>query len=146
MAAPHDPASASGPARVPPGRYGRSGADDARRDRVLRIAGAVAGACGLAVLGWFGFSYVAAAGTVSGEVIKYRPVSETEIQAHLEVRKESGVTGVCSLRALAMDKAEVGRADYTFEAGESRIDRVVTLRTTREAYATELLGCKPLSG
>ncbi|MBW1601894.1 DUF4307 domain-containing protein [Streptomyces sp. JJ66] len=131
---------------LPADRYGRSGTDEARSDHRLRVVGAVAGACALAVLGWFGYSYVTTAGTVSGEVIKYDPVSETEIEAHLEVRKEADVAGVCSLRALALDKAEVGRADYTFEAGERRVDRVVTLRTTREAYATELLGCKPLTG
>ncbi|MEE1927830.1 DUF4307 domain-containing protein [Streptomyces sp. TRM 70351] len=131
--------------RPPAGRYGRSGRDDdARTDRQLKIVGAVLGTGFLALLGWFGYSYVTEAGAVSAEVIKSETVSDSEVRAHLEVRKDAGLTGVCSVRALAVDKAEVGRADYTFAGGERRVDRVVTLRTTDRAYATELVGCRPL--
>ncbi|GAA4676061.1 DUF4307 domain-containing protein [Streptomyces chumphonensis] len=130
----------------PAGRYGRPTGDDALRDRRLRRAGLVLGIAFTALLGWIGVSYISTAGTVSGELIKSRPVSETEVQVHLEVRKDEGVTGVCSLRALSVDRGEVGRADFTFEAGESRIDRVVTLETTGRAYAAELVGCKEAAG
>ncbi|MCZ7416851.1 MULTISPECIES: DUF4307 domain-containing protein [unclassified Streptomyces] len=130
----------------PAGRYGRSVSDDARKDRQLRVAGAVLGVGFVALLCWFGFSYVSEASTVSGELIKSRPVSDTEVEAHLEVRKESDVTGVCSLRALDHDRVEVGRADFTFEAGEARVDRVVSLETTRRAHAAQLVGCHPSEG
>jgi Domain of unknown function (DUF4307) len=129
---------------LPEGRYGRSGGGDARTDRRLRTAGAVLGVCGLVVIGWFGISYVSSGSEISGELIKFKVVSEQEAQAHLEVRKGSGVEGACTLRALSADKAEVGRKDFTFDQRESRIDTVVTVRTTGGASAVELVGCAPV--
>ncbi|GGW48899.1 DUF4307 domain-containing protein [Streptomyces xantholiticus] len=126
--------------KLPQGRYGRSA--DERADRRLRIVGAVLGTAMLGLVGWFGYDYVA--GTrISAEVIKF-DVTEgaDEVQVHLEVRKDEQATGSCTLRALAKDGGEVGRLDVRIDRqGGNRIDEVVTIRTTRQATAAELMGC-----
>ncbi|MFF3288001.1 DUF4307 domain-containing protein [Streptomyces sp. NPDC003023] len=126
--------------KLPEGRYGRSA--DERADRRLKIVGAVLGAGMLGLVSWFGYDYVAGT-AISAEVIKF-DVSEgaDEVQVHLEVRKDAQATGSCMLRALAEDGGEVGRLDVRIEQrGESRIDEVVKIRTTRQATAAELIGC-----
>ncbi|MFD0268655.1 DUF4307 domain-containing protein [Streptomyces sp. NPDC127106] len=124
---------------LPEGRYGRSA--DERADRTLKIVGSVLGAGLLAMVGWIGWDYVA--GTdVSAEVIKFQVVSDSEVQVHLEVRKESSVTGVCTLISQDVGHGEVGRADFTFGQQESRVDEVVTLKTTARATMIELVGCQ----
>ncbi|GAA2395354.1 DUF4307 domain-containing protein [Streptomyces glaucosporus] len=124
-------------------RYGRSA--DERADRVLKLVGAVLGVAFLALVGWFGVSYVT--GTkVSGELIKFDVASDREVVVHLEVRKDEGVTGVCTLSALARDGGEVGRADFTFDQKRDRIDEVVTVRTTDRAGTAQLVGCTAVDG
>jgi hypothetical protein len=126
--------------KLPQGRYGRTA--DERADRKLRIVGAVLGACMLALVGWFGYDYVA--GTrISAEVIKFDVMEGAdEVQVHLEVRKDAGAAGSCTLRALAQDGAEVGRLDVAIgQEGENRVDEVVKIRTTRQATSAELMGC-----
>ena len=59
----------------------------------------------------------------------------------LEVRKDSGASGYCTIRSQSESGAEVGRADFRFDGDETRIDRVVTLRTTARGTTAELLGC-----
>ena len=49
---------------------------------------------------------------------------------HLEVRKDAGADGYCTVRSQAEDGAEVGRADFRFDGDATVIDKVVTLRTT----------------
>ncbi|MFD1830586.1 MULTISPECIES: DUF4307 domain-containing protein [Streptomyces] len=127
----------------PPGRYGRSG--DARTNRRLTVIGSVLGVAFLAVIGWFGVSYVG--GTqVSAELIKFDVVSDREVAVHLEVRKDADVTGVCTVSTLAEDGGGVGRADFAFEQPHSRIDEVVTVRTTRRATTARLVGCTAADG
>ncbi|MFF4244209.1 DUF4307 domain-containing protein [Streptomyces sp. NPDC001822] len=123
---------------LPEGRYGRS--RDQRADRKLRITGAVLGAAFLAMIGWFGYDYVAGQ-DISAELIKSKVVSDDRADAHLEVRKERDADGHCTLRALSEDGAEVGRADFRFDERSDRIDRVLSLRTTSRATAVELLAC-----
>ncbi|WP_327115276.1 DUF4307 domain-containing protein [Streptomyces sp. NBC_01341] len=123
---------------LPEGRYGRS--PDQRADRKLRIVGSVLGAALLAMIGWFGYDYVAGQ-DISAELIKSKVVSDDRAEAHLEVRKERDADGHCTLRALSEDGAEVGRADFRFDERSDRIDRVLTLRTTSRATAVELLAC-----
>ncbi|MFG2482267.1 MULTISPECIES: DUF4307 domain-containing protein [Streptomyces] len=125
---------------LPEGRYGRSA--DERADRKLKIIGSVLGAALLGVVGWIGWDYVAGQ-SVSAEVIKFQVISDTEVKVHLEVRKESSVTGVCSLSSQDKEHAEVGRADFTFAQGRSRVDELVTLKTTSRAAMIELVGCRP---
>ncbi|GAA3220894.1 DUF4307 domain-containing protein [Streptomyces sp. XM83C] len=122
---------------VPEGRYGRS--SDQRSDRTLKVVGAVLGAALLGLVGWFGWHYVAGS-EISAQVISFQ-VSEKAVQVHLEVHKDAGASGYCTVRSQSGDGAEVGRADFRFSGPETRIDQVVTLRTTAKGSTAELLGC-----
>ncbi|AQS67841.1 DUF4307 domain-containing protein [Streptomyces pactum] len=121
----------------PESRYGRS--SDERADRTLKVVGAVLGAVLLAVIGWFGYHYVGQ-NKISGELIGFE-LAEDSVQVHLEVRKDAGVAGYCTVRSQAEDGDEVGRADFRFDGDETRIDQVVTLRTKAAGTTAELLGC-----
>ncbi|MET9256822.1 DUF4307 domain-containing protein [Streptomyces sp. NPDC003717] len=123
--------------RVPEGRYGRSSA--ARSDRTLKIVGGVLGALLLLLVGWFGYHYVGQ-NKISAEVISFE-ISDQAVKVHLEVRKDSGAAGYCTLRSQAESGDEVGRADFRFEGDATRIDKVVTLRTKARGTSAELLGC-----
>ncbi|MCH5672967.1 DUF4307 domain-containing protein [Streptomyces gilvus] len=123
--------------QLPEGRYGRS--SDERADRKLKIAGAVLGALLLALIGYFAYHYVGQ-NKISGEVITFEPHKDS-VQIHLEVRKDSGTSGYCTIRSQAADGSEVGRADFRFTGSATRIDRVLTLRTTAPGTTAELLGC-----
>ncbi|MGK5629084.1 DUF4307 domain-containing protein [Streptomyces sp. URMC 123] len=124
---------------LPEGRYGRSA--DARADHKLKIIGAVLGVGLLGLVAWSGYAYVSEQ-QVSAELIKFEIVSDQAVQAHLEIHKDAGVSGVCKLRSLDEDKAVVGLADFRFEERESRVDKVVTVRTTRRATTVQVLGCE----
>jgi hypothetical protein len=123
--------------RLPEGRYGRS--SDERADRRLRVAGAVLGAALLALVAYFAYHYVVES-RISAQVIAF-DATDTAVKVHLEVRKDSGTSGYCTLRSQAADGSEVGRADFRFTGPATRIDRVVTLRTTAKGTTAELLGC-----
>ncbi|MCM2577849.1 DUF4307 domain-containing protein [Streptomyces meridianus] len=125
-----------------PGRYGVSADADAAADRRLKAVGAVLGTLLVAFVAWSGFSYVSGQ-DVSGEMIKFKVVSDRAVDVHLEVRKEPGVHGVCTVRALDVAKGEVGRKDVRFTDTDGRVDRVTTVRTTKRATAAELIGCTP---
>ncbi|MEU3193466.1 DUF4307 domain-containing protein [Streptomyces sp. NPDC006992] len=131
--------------QVPEGRYGRAAgrsADaEARTDRRLKVTGGVLGVLLLALIGWFGVDYISGQ-QVSGELIKFKVVSDSAVQVHVEVRKEAGAAGVCTLRTRAEDGSEVGRKNAEFAAGTSRVDEVVTVRTTARATSAELIGCQ----
>ncbi|MFI9152171.1 DUF4307 domain-containing protein [Streptomyces sp. NPDC053367] len=123
--------------RLPEGRYGRS--SDERADRTLKVVGIALGAALLAVVGWFGYHYVA--GTdISAQVIGFQ-AEDDRVKVHLEVHKDSGITGYCTVRSQAENGAEVGRADFRFDGSATRIDQVVTLRTTSRGTTAELVGC-----
>ncbi|OQR61843.1 hypothetical protein B6E66_22915 [Streptomyces maremycinicus] len=124
--------------RLPEGRYGRS--SDERTDRKLRITGAVLGACLLTLVGYFAYHYVGQ-NKISAEVITFEATSDEAVRLHLEVRKDAGASGYCTVRSQAADGAEVGRADFRFTGSDTRIDRTVTLRTTSKGTTAELLGC-----
>ena len=123
--------------RLPEGRYGRS--TDERADRKLKIAAAVLGAVLLVVVGWFGYHYVVG-NKISAEIITFTTYDDS-VKVHLEVRKDSGTSGYCTVRSQAENGAEVGRADFRFDGDATRIDRLVTLRTTSRGTSAELLGC-----
>ncbi|MEV7883093.1 DUF4307 domain-containing protein [Streptomyces sp. NPDC002817] len=123
--------------RLPEGRYGRS--SDERADHKLKIAGAVLGALLLALMGYFAYYYVGQ-NKISAEVISFEQERDA-VKVHLEVRKDSGASGYCTLRSQAESGAEVGRADFRFDGDATRIDKVVTLRTTSPGTTAELLGC-----
>jgi hypothetical protein len=123
--------------QLPEGRYGRSA--DERADRTLKIVGSVLGALLLIVVGWFAYHYVAQ-NKISAQVITFE-ASRGTVKAHLEVHKDADATGYCTLRSQAADGTEVGRADFRFGGHATRIDKVVTLRTTAPGTTAELLGC-----
>ncbi|NUL11514.1 DUF4307 domain-containing protein [Streptomyces lunaelactis] len=123
----------------PQGRYGRSA--DERADRRLKLVGAVLGVGLLAMIAWFGYDYIAGQ-KISGEVIKFSVSSDTEVQVHLEVRKDKDATGTCTLRSRSEDGGEVGRVDVAVDQrGRTRIDQVVKVRTTARATSAELVEC-----
>ncbi|MFJ9725427.1 DUF4307 domain-containing protein [Streptomyces sp. NPDC101209] len=123
--------------QLPEGRYGRS--SDARADHKLKIAGAVMGTLLLVLVGYFAYHYVGQ-NKISGEVITFEP-HKSSVSVHLEVRKDAGASGYCTVRSQAADGSEVGRADFRFDGSATRIDKVVTLRTTAPGTTAELLGC-----
>ena len=123
--------------RLPEGRYGRS--SDERADRKLKIIGAVLAAALLALVGYFAYHYVAE-NKISAEVITF-DAQKDSVKVHLEVRKDADASGYCTIRSQSKDGSEVGRADFRFGGHATRIDRVVTLRTTSEGTTAELLGC-----
>ncbi|WP_371669455.1 DUF4307 domain-containing protein [Streptomyces sp. NBC_00289] len=123
--------------RLPEGRYGRS--SDERSDRRLKTVGAVLAVALLTLVGYFAYHYVGE-NEISAQVITFDP-SKDAVKVHLEVRKDSGASGYCTLRSQAANGAEVGRADFHFDGSDTRIDRVVTLRTTSPGTTAELLGC-----
>ncbi|WP_326688332.1 MULTISPECIES: DUF4307 domain-containing protein [unclassified Streptomyces] len=130
---------------VPEGRYGRArgtvrGAE-ARTDRRLKITGGVLGVLMLALIAWIGSSYISGQ-EVSGELIKFKVVSDSAVEVHLEVRKDAGTAGVCTLRTRAESGGEVGRKDAAIAAPKSRVDTVITVRTTSRATSAELVGCQ----
>ena len=121
----------------PESRYGRS--SDERADRTLKVVGAVLGVVLLAVIGYFGYHYVGQ-NKISAEVIEF-DAGKNSVKVHLEVRKDAGASGYCTLRSQAESGAEVGRADFRFDGDATRVDKVVTLRTTAQGTTAELLGC-----
>ncbi|MFF8956530.1 DUF4307 domain-containing protein [Streptomyces sp. NPDC014894] len=124
---------------LPEGRYGRSA--DERADRKLKILGAVLGVGFLGMVGWFGYDYVSGE-RISAEVIKFSVTSDSEVQVHLEIRKDSDAAGTCTIRSRSEDGAEVGRLDVAVDAaGDRRIDEVFRIRTTARATSAELAQC-----
>jgi hypothetical protein len=123
--------------RLPEGRYGRS--SDERADRRLKTAGAVLAVLLAVLVGYFAYHYVVQ-NKISGEVISFE-AGKDSVRVHLEVRKDAGADGYCTVRSQAEDGAEVGRADFRFDGDATRIDKVVTLRTTEPGTTAELLGC-----
>ncbi|MGW1225659.1 DUF4307 domain-containing protein [Streptomyces sp. NPDC001478] len=123
---------------LPENRYGRSA--DRRADRKLKIIGAVLGALLLGVVGWIGYGYVSGQ-ALSAEMIKFKVVSDEKVEVHLEVRKERDAQGYCTLRSQREDGTEVARKGFRFDDPSTRIDRILTLRTTSRATSVELLGC-----
>ncbi|WP_328769027.1 DUF4307 domain-containing protein [Streptomyces sp. NBC_00286] len=123
--------------QLPEGRYGRSA--DERADRKLKIIGSVLGVALLLLVGWFAYHYVGG-NKISAEVISF-DTSAGSVKVHLEVRKDADADGYCTIRSQAENGAEVGRAHFTFDQNATRIDKVVTLRTTSQGTTAELLGC-----
>ena len=123
--------------QLPEGRYGRSA--DERADHKLKIAGGILAVALLTLFGYFAYHYVVQ-NKISGEVITFK-ASDDAVSVHLEVRKDADATGYCTVRSQAEDGSEVGRADFRFAGHDTRIDKVVTLRTTALGTTAELLGC-----
>ncbi|MFF1410374.1 SURF1 family cytochrome oxidase biogenesis protein [Streptomyces sp. NPDC058289] len=115
--------------------------EDARKDRTLRIAGAVLGAVAVAFLGWSGTVYVTGQ-DYSGELVGFDVLSADSVEARVSVRKGADTVVVCTLRSLSEAGREVGRKDVGFPERTGTVDRLVRLRTTGRATAVELVGCQ----
>ncbi|MEU3601480.1 DUF4307 domain-containing protein [Streptomyces sp. NPDC006798] len=125
--------------QLPEGRYGHSA--DQRSDRRLKVLGGALGAVLIAVVGWFGYDYIAGQ-KISAEMIKFDVTSDSEVQVHLEIRKDADATGSCTVRSRSEDGAEVGRLDVRIDQrGESRIDQVYKIRTLSRGTTAELVRC-----
>ncbi|WP_171164006.1 DUF4307 domain-containing protein [Streptomyces sp. I05A-00742] len=124
---------------LPDGRYGRSAEE--RANRKLKIIGGTLGVALLGFVAWAGVHYVTKS-DVSGQLVRFKTVSPTSVQAVLEIRKEKGDTGVCTVRSLGEDGAEVARKDVTVDRRETHFTELVTLRTTARARTTQLEGCR----
>lgn len=123
--------------QLPEGRYGRSA--DERADRKLKAIGAVLGAALLVLIGWFAYHYVAG-NRISVEIYTF-DTSANSVEVHLRGDKDAGVKGYCTVRSRSEDGAEVGLADFRFNADTTDIDEVFTLKTTSRGTTAELLGC-----
>ena len=111
-------------------RAGTAAPADERADRKLKIVGAVLGALLLALIGWFGYDYIAGQ-KISAEMIKFEVVSDTRGQG-----ASGGPQGRGRERLLHAALAGRGRRRGRPRglplrpATPTRIDKVVTLRTT----------------
>lgn len=154
--APEDQGNASGgsgdsQAELPEGRYGRRsgnaglGVRDARTDRQLKIVGGVLGALALAVIVWIGVGYVTGQ-SVSAQVIGFHVDSAHSVRTHLEVRKDAGAKGVCTVRTRAESGEEVGRKDLRVAGRAKELNEIVTVRTTSRATSADLVGCRGTHG
>ena len=123
--------------RLPEGRYGRS--SDERADRTLKAVGAVLAVVMIGLLGWFGYHHVVK-NEISAEVISF-DLAKDAVKVHLEVHKDAGTDGYCTVRSQAANGAEVGRADFRFDEDTDRVHKTVTLRPTSRGTTAELLGC-----
>ncbi|MET9364942.1 DUF4307 domain-containing protein [Streptomyces sp. NPDC006632] len=125
--------------QLPQGRYGRSA--DQRADRKLKIVGSVLGVALLGVVAWIGFDYVGGQ-SLSAQVIKFKVVSDTKVEVHLEVTKDKDAKGTCTLRAQQTSGDDVGRADFRFDEPVKQVDKVLTITTTSRATSANLVGCQ----
>ncbi|SFB88105.1 DUF4307 domain-containing protein [Streptomyces aidingensis] len=124
----------------PHGRYGRPAGTAARTDRRLKAVGAALGALLTAGLAWAGWAHVTG-NPVSGELTGFQVLSDTEVEASIQVRKPAGTVALCTVRSQAVDGLEVGRAEFRFEDDADQVHRAVTLKTIGRATTAELLGC-----
>jgi hypothetical protein len=131
-APPAGPAQERDSRGLPQGRYGRTA--DERADRKLKIVGAVFGVVLLTVIAWIGVSYISRT-QVSAELTRWKVVSDTQVQGVLEVHKGTDQSGVCTVRALAVDQSEVGRKDIRLTQHSDHFTTLVDIRTTGRATA-----------
>jgi hypothetical protein len=101
----------------------------------------VLGAALLGVVVWIGVDYVGGQ-SLSAQVIKFKVVSDTKVEVHLEVTKGKDAKGTCTLRAQQTSGDDVGRADFRFDEPVKQVDRVVTITTTSRATAADLVSCQ----
>jgi hypothetical protein len=125
---------------LPEGRYGRSA--DERADHKLKIAGAVLGAILLAVVVWIGYDYVSGKSALNAQVVTFDIASKDKVTMGLDVNKDTGTAGTCTVRALDEYHSEVGRKDIAFTRGQSVSHITVDLRTTSRASSAELISCQ----
>lgn len=116
-------------------------ADDARKDRVLKVVGGVLATAFVGFLAWSGTVYLTGQ-NYSGELLTFEVISPEAVEGRLSVHKNADSVVVCTLRSLSEQGKEVGRLDVRFPDRKETVNRVVTVRTTDRATALELVGCQ----
>jgi hypothetical protein len=84
---------------------------------------------------------------VTGTVLHYDSVTDSQVRITFEVVKDGGTPATCVLRARARDGSEVGRATVSVPAGPVDQKSVVVthvLPTTGRPLTGELAGCAPI--
>lgn len=125
----------------PPGRYGR------RREATGRrwVVPALATVCAVAVAVVLVLAYRAyVVDAVTGQVLHYRDVTDTQVAITFEVVRPPGTRVECVVRARAQDGSEVGRASVAIPSSPAGGRTVVVthvLPTTKRPYTGELVGC-----
>jgi hypothetical protein len=124
--------------RRPPGRY-----DEPRPlSRPVLLGGAallVAALVGLALVGWRHYATSRTPYTNLGYTL-----SERAVVVRFSVVKDAGKTVQCLLQARDRDNAEVGSLVTTIGPdGSGTLERAVSVPTTRQAVAGEVLSCRP---
>ncbi|WP_240926540.1 DUF4307 domain-containing protein [Streptomyces sp. JB150] len=121
-------------------------AADARKDRTLKITGALLGTALFALITYAGTTYVTGRQAADGTLIAFETLSDRTVQARLEVRKSRETVAVCTVRTLSARGAEVGRRDIRFTEPRDHVNTFVTVRTTQRAVGLELVGCRSATG
>ncbi|MCX4747070.1 DUF4307 domain-containing protein [Kitasatospora sp. NBC_01287] len=133
--------SSTPPGALPQGRYGRR--SDQQADRSLKVVGLVLAVLVVALVAWFGSSYIETASKLNGTVPTFQIVSDSQVQAELSVLKDSGVGGTCTIRSQAADGSVVGMLDVPVPTHGTTYVQTVTIRTNARGTTAELMGCTP---
>ncbi|WP_035798385.1 DUF4307 domain-containing protein [Kitasatospora mediocidica] len=129
------------PAGVPEGRYGSTG--NRAADRKLKVVGTALGVLAIALIAWLGSTYVIQQSKLNGTVVAFQVVSDSQVQVQLSVSKDSGTSGICTIRSQSPDGTVVGQTDVAVPSHGSTFEQVVTIRTTARGTTGELLSCTP---
>ncbi|QMU75112.1 DUF4307 domain-containing protein [Streptacidiphilus sp. PB12-B1b] len=128
-----------GAARLTP-PAGRYGTDLAEKDRRLRRWYQVIAGLAVVLMGVLTAVYVMHS-SVSGEVEAFQVVSPSKVLIHLQVTKNAGQAGNCTVRSRDANGNEVGRITVTIPKAASTYDTIVDLRTSGLGTTGELVSC-----
>lgn len=126
----------------PPGRYGRRRERRAasRPVRALLLTGVVL--AGLAVA--YGYYQRFGPSEYQADITRWDPAAGASLAPMtLSVTRPDGKPTVCTVRSRAADGAEVGRGAVHVPAGRDTVTVAYVLRTSRQAYTAEVVGCGP---
>jgi hypothetical protein len=112
-----------------------------RASRVVALVAVVAMVVsGVGFVGWSVFFH--STPEVSSRLTSFRIVDEHEVNADIEVGRESQFTEAsCRLRAIADDHTVVGEVNVPVVDGPVQRALRVPIRTERRATSVELVGC-----
>lgn len=123
----------------PPDRYGRRRSASAHPRRYLAAAIAVVALVLLGVTAKLYDTY--GPQQVQDRVLRYRVVSDHEVDIVLEVSGSRDRPLRCVVRSRGEDGTEVGRTSVTVPAGDATTTRTIPLTTTKRAITGEDAGC-----
>jgi hypothetical protein len=128
---------ATGPRR-PEGRYGPVRRSPDRRTFVGAAVAAV-----LLAVGWFAYVAFGPGDTgVHSLDIGYQVVDDTQVRVTFEVQKDPSATAVCTVRALNVGFAEVGRTDVRVgPAKDGAVTVTAVVPTSERAVSGNVKAC-----